>query len=213
MDTDGVLSLIIFIIELSILTYVILKNRDHPYFKWIAVTLSLLLLYQLAEFVICATGAEFAIRMSHVIITFLPPVGYHFAVKITKWPKKDYLIFYLAAIGFSIHFLFVEGAVIFLDCNFVFADFDTPSVPLLYATYYSGTMLYSIGFLVNNFKNENENGDRGMMKLLLFGYLSFIVPMLITLLLNRAYETLVTSVMCKFAFPFAILLGYMSSKK
>jgi hypothetical protein len=213
MNTDGLLSLIFFILELGILIYVIFKNRDHPYFKWIAATLTLLLTYQLAEFIICATEAEIAIRLSHVIITFLPPLGYHFAVKITKWPKKDYLIFYLAAIGFSIHFLFVEGAVIFLDCNFVFADYDTPGVPMLFSIYYSGSMLYSIGFLMNNFRHEDTSGDRGMMKLLLFGYLSFILPMIITLVIDRAYETLVTSVMCKFAFPFAIMLGYMSSKK
>lgn len=213
MYTDGVLSLIFFILELGILSYVIIKNRDHPYFRWIAATLSLLLLYQLAEFLVCATGAEIVLKLSHVIITFLPPLGYHFAVKITKWPKKDYLIFYLAAIGFSIRFLFVEGAVIFLDCNFVFADYDTPNIQMLYSMYYSGSMLYAIGFLVNNFRNGDTDGDRGMMKLLIFGYLSFILPMLTTLIINRAYETLVTSVMCKFAFPFAIMLGYMSSKK
>ena len=206
---DGSISFVIFVLEVIILGFVITKSRDNPQIRFIASLLLLLLTYQLSEFILCTNWSDYILRLSHVIITFLPPVGYHFATRLAKYKRRDWIIPYIIGIAFAIYYVFAPDAVTILDCNPYYADYYSPMV-MLFTLFYSGTMLYTIGFLALKSRNH-ENAKQ--MKLLILGYLSFIVPMLATMVYDIAFQTVTTSVMCKYAFLLAVILGVMSLKK
>jgi len=55
---DGILSLVLFGIELILLIIICVKNRDHPQFWNIFTIMLLLQTYQLSEFLLCIGIAQ-----------------------------------------------------------------------------------------------------------------------------------------------------------
>ncbi len=207
--SDGNLSLALFISELFILVFVIYKNNNHPQFVTISSLILILMSYQLLEYVICKTTSENIVKVAFLLITFLPPRSYQLATQLAKWPHKDYILGYILGVGCSLYFLVVPDGLTFLNCNVCYATYLI-KIRWIYSAYYFGIILYTMIFLaVQIAKQKNEN-IRKQLILLLLGFLLFIVPMIVLLLINFDYHFYVTSLLCKLAFLFSIVLAILS---
>ena len=206
----GTLSLIFFILEFIILIIVIIFNRYHPFFWSVVGLLGLLQLYQLSEWLICiGIDENITGRIAYVIITFLPPLGYYLSTRIVKWKFPDYWIGFAGAIAFSLYYLITPNSVDLIDCNPLYAIYKY-DLSLYYGIYYIGILVYSIIFLVAHMIWKREKIERKLGILLLLGYLSFLVPMYLMVLIDSTFISTVTSIMCKYALLLAVTLGIFS---
>jgi hypothetical protein len=209
----GTLSLIFFVIEFVILIIVIILNRDHPFFWSIVGLLSLLQLYQLSEWLICiGVNENMTGRIAYVIITFLPPLGYYLSTRIVQWKFPDYWIGFAAATAFSLYYLITPNSVDLIDCNPLYAIYRY-DLSLYYGIYYIGILVYSILFLVAHMIWKREKIERRLSILLLIGYVSFLVPMYLMVLIDSTFINTITSIMCKYALLLVVTLGIFSFVK
>jgi len=207
----GTLSLIIFSIEFIILLGVIIFNRDHQFFWSIVAMLALLQLYQLSEFLICI-GENITGRIGYVIITFLPATGYYFASKVVKWKYPDYLVFFALATGFSLYYLIVPTSISLVNCNPLYAMYQS-EISIPYTSYYMSSILYSILFLLAHLIWRKDKIDSKMSLVIILGYLSFLVPIILMIWIDSSFKSSVTSIMCKYALSLAVILGVFSFVK
>ncbi len=209
----GTLALIIFFIEFIFLVIIVLKNRTHPYFLTIAGLLVLLQVYQLSEFLICVGISEnITARIAYVVITFLPPLGYYLSTQLVGWKHKDYFVFFAAATGFSLYYAIWPRAIYLVDCNPLYATYGSP-LHELYGYYYIFVVCYAILFLLLHLLFRREKFENKYSVLLLIGYLSFLVPMQLMVMIDFSYIYSTTSIMCKYAFLLAVSLFIFSFLK
>ncbi len=231
MVMNGLVSLIFFGIELAILIVVIIFNRDHKHFWEIVAFLVLLQLYQLSEFLVCiGVSVGFITRIGFVIITFLPPLGYFLCTRVVKWKFPDYWFGFALAIAFSIYYIVDTSSVVLVDCNPFFATYQStgsisigPStapyelrISALYSAFYFGSLLYSIWFLVENLIWAKDKIDNKYGTIVLIGFLSFMLPMLLMVILLPQYAVAVASILCKYALILAVTLlvfSFIKGKK
>lgn len=167
--------------------------------------MALLQLYQLSEFLICIGVNENIIgRIAFVIITFLPPLGHYLVVQVTKWKYKDYLIGFAFGLFFAIYYAVVPESVELVDCNPLYAIYQYP-LDFAYGIYYYTVIFYAICLLVYHIIAKKDIIKRSSA-LILIGYLSFLVPMLLMILIDWRFTDLVESVMCKYAILLAVTL-------
>jgi Ca2+/Na+ antiporter len=79
-----------------------------------------------------------------------------------------------------------------------------------YGLFYYGKILIALILVIINIKKIQKPEIKRQTYILLFGLLSFTVPMIIAYFLYPLITEVVESVMCKFAFLFAITLTYFS---
>ncbi|MHA1561592.1 MAG: hypothetical protein ACTSPA_05650 [Promethearchaeota archaeon] len=207
---DGILSLILFGIELILLIIICAKNRDHPQF-WIIFTIMLLLqTYQLIEFLLCIGVAQnIVVRLAISIITYLPPTGYLLTIRVMQCKRKFVQIIYylslLFAVILSFYYLFVDTTIVLQDCNPLYAVYQI-GFSLLYGVYYYLVLFISLLVIFYQiiFKGVLKHKIKGL--LVLIGYISFLLPMAITLIVDPLLIPAISSIMCKYAILLAIML-------
>ncbi len=231
MVMDGLVSLIFFGIELAILIVVIIFNRDHPHFWEIVALLALLQLYQLSEFLVCiGVNAGLITRIGFVVITFLPPVGYFLCTRVVKWKFPDYWFGFAIALAFSVYFIYETSSVTFGECNPFFATYESTGtitigegvkaydlrISVLYGIFYHGSLLYSIWFLVEHLIWGKDKIENKYAVIVLIGFLAFMIPMLLMVIIWPQYAVAVASILCKYALILAVtllLFSFMKGKK
>jgi hypothetical protein len=214
---DGLLSLILFGIELILLIIICAKNRDHPQF-WIIFTIMLLLqTYQLSEFLLCiGVTQDIVVRLALSIITFLPPTGYLLTIRVLQCKRKFILfIFYLILLFgtmLAFYFFFVDTTIVLQDCNPVYAIYQI-GLRYLYGVYYNLVIAFTLLVIFYQiiFKRVLKHNLKGLF--VLIGYISFLLPMTITLIVDPQLISAVTSIMCKYAILLAIMLLIFSFYK
>lgn len=231
MAIDGLVSLIFFGTELAILIVVIIFNRDHPHFWEIVALLSLLQLYQLSEFLICiGVNAGLITRIGFVVITFLPPVGYFLCTRVVKWRFPDYWLGFAIALAFTVYYIFETSSVEIVDCNPFFATYQSTGtisigtvtnpyelrISVIYGAFYFGSLLYSIWFLVENLIWAKDKIDNKYNIIVLIGFLVFMLPMLLMVIIFPQFAVAVASILCKYALLLAVTLlvfSFIKGKK
>ena len=206
---DGLVSLIFFIIELGFLIFIVFKNRRHPQFVWIVLLMVFLQVYQLMEFLMCV-GVDPNIigRLGLVSITFLPPLGVLLASYVTNLKHWINWSGMLCGLGLSIYYLIVPNAFSLQTCNPFYAVYTYP-LGNLYGMFYFGFIgwaftLIIIGWIVNGKKGRKELNKKATF--VLIGYISFLLPMAITVVVDFSTSSAVPSIMCKYAILLAIAL-------
>lgn len=211
---DGILSLIFFAIELIFLIIICSKNRDHPQF-WIIFTIMLLLqTYQLSEFLMCiGVAPNMVVRLAISIITFLPPTGYLLTIRVLQCKRKFIDIIYYLSLLFgtllSFYYLFMDTTIVLQDCNPIYAVYQI-GYPILYGVYYYLVIFFALLVIFYQiiFKGVLKHKLKGL--LILIGYISFLLPMAITLIVDPILIPAISSIMCKYAIILAIMLLFFS---
>ncbi|MHA2502765.1 MAG: hypothetical protein ACXAE3_07850 [Candidatus Kariarchaeaceae archaeon] len=206
---DGIISLSFFLIEFGILLWVLRNYRNHLLWKEIAVLLGLLQAYQLSEFLICI-GMDPTItgRVAFTVITFLPPLGHFIANKLISRSQWDTILSGTAALYFAGFYLFQPGSVQLVDCNPLFAVYSH-ALSWAYGYYYFAVILYSV-LLLTAFLVRNRDTARDETAVWLYlGYLGFLLPMGLTVLVNPELYYAIPSIMCKYAIVLALSVAFM----
>jgi hypothetical protein len=179
--------------------------------------IALLAAYQSMEFLMCQVGlqASFYPFLAFVIISFLPPLNLTLALTLTGNPNmklKRFLIF-IPAIAFSIYYLFVIPEFAVTSCTVLYASYHYPLGDLFGAFYYL-PILISIFLLIKFIPKANDKKIKIISKVLLYGSIFISIPSLFGFTLifaahNYSIISSIESIMCKFAFVYAIILSFI----
>jgi hypothetical protein len=213
---NGIFSLLLACIEFLLLFNLIVfieKNRINIIAM---LMITLLALYQAMEFIMCQVGLQAPIfpYLAFVIIGFLPPLNLLLTLTLTKKVNlntKAFLIF-IPAITFSIYYLFVVPEFAVTSCTVLYASYHYPFGDLFGAFYYL-PILISIFLLVRFIPRANDKKQKLIAKVLLFGTIFISLPVLLgfTLMFLKNYSIIsaMESIMCKFAFVYAVCLSFV----
>lgn len=216
MNLNGLVSLLFACIEFLLLFNLLVfieKNRVNIIAM---LMIGLLAAYQSMEFLMCQVGLQdsFYTFLAFVIIGFLPPLNLLLALTLTRnidLAFKWFLIF-IPAIIFSIYYLFVIPEFVVTSCTVLYASYHYPLGDLFGAFYYL-PILISIILFARFIPKTNDKKKKIIAKVLLFGSIFISLPVLLgfTLMILNNYSIIsaIESIMCKFAFIYAVCLSFI----
>ena len=217
MDTwNGILSLLLACIEFFLLFNLIVFIEKNKVNIIAMIMITLLASYQAMEFLMCQVGLQASIfpYLAFVIIGFLPPLNLLLTLTLAKNLNlniKTFLIF-LPAIAFSIYYLFVIPQFAVTSCAVLYASYHYPLGDLFGAFYYL-PILISIILLIKFIPKADDRKKKLIAKVLLFGAIFISLPVLLgfTLMFLKNYSIIsaMESIMCKFAFIYAVCLSFV----
>ncbi|MDP2363154.1 MAG: hypothetical protein Q8M94_05225 [Ignavibacteria bacterium] len=217
MNWNGIISLLIACIEFLLIFNLLVfieKNRVNIIAM---LMIALLAAYQTMEFLMCQVGLQDSNYpyLAFVIIGFLPPLNLLLALTLTRNVKvnfKSSLIF-IPAIAFSIYYLFVIPKFVVVKCTVLYASYHYPLGDLYGAIYYL-PILISIILLIKFIPKADDKRKKLIAKVLLFGAIFISLPSLLGFILiftagNYSIISSIESIMCKFAFIYAVFLSFI----
>ncbi|MCR4416289.1 MAG: hypothetical protein NUV92_00895 [Ignavibacteria bacterium] len=208
---NGILSLLIFCIELVLLINVLYFSKS-KHKNLSVVILSLLALYQFFEFLICGLGFKegFAVYLAFVSITFLPPTGLLLIARVNKINlKKLEGVIFAPALFFTLYYFFTIKQFRVRECSVIYASYHYP-LGFLYGLFYYLPILLALYFAIKNLISSEDKTLKRKNSILIFGYLSFLLPMIVTLLIYPQSINFIESLMCKFAFVLSLTISYFA---
>ncbi len=212
-NLDGIVSLLIACIEIVLLVNLVVfadKNKEN-----ILIYFMILLLagYQVFEYLICGIGLEssFMAYLAFAVISFLPPLSFLLVFSHLKIKSKAKPLIFLPAIFFIIYYGSVINEFAVVKCSVLYASYNYPLGTLFGAFYY--LPIFISFFLL--YRNLNDRTiPVKQTRLLIIGHYFIIVPVVasfILLLLNLpGLLGVIESILCKFAFGYAAVLGFFT---
>lgn len=207
---DGIISLLIFCIELLLLINVWIFSKN-KFKNLLLVFLSLLAAYQFFEFLICGLDfyEPFIVYLAFVIISYLPPLGLLLVMKINNIKLKQSGLIFSPAIFFTLFYFFTQKQFVVKKCTVLYASYHYP-LGFLYGLFYYLPMVITVIILIQNtLKAKNQTIKKENLTLL-FGYIAFTIPMGIALLIYPDYLNAIESLLCKLAIVLAIVISYFA---
>jgi len=206
------------VIEVSLAAYTIWCYKLNNLVRLIIAMLVGLATFQLAEYFVCTGLGSMAgpwSRVGFVAITALPPLGLHIMHKLAGKPAGRLVqASYASMAVYMLFFLFTPAIFTGHKCtgNYVIFQF-TANVTGLYTVYYFGWLLAGIGL---GFRWANHLMAQGKFKLrqlqsvqgLILGYLVFLVPSAISMVVKPDARRGIPSVLCGFAVLLALVLTF-----
>ena len=149
--------------------------------------------------------------LAFVDISFLPPLNFYFITKYFGYEKKYFKLIFLPAIAFAIYYYFVIDRFAVTACTVLYASYSYPLGWLFGLFYYIPIVFVMIFLFVVKDKQKNDK-EKKKAKILFGGLIFISIPVAIAfvMLAFKHYQLLeiIESVMCKFAFVYAICLSY-----
>lgn len=208
---DGILSLLIFCIEIVLLGNVLYFSKSK--YKNLSVTILLLLaLYQFFEFLICGMNLKegFVIYLAFVTISFLPPTGLFLIAKVNKINLKRFQgLIFAPAIFFSLYYFLTIKEFRVRECSVIYASYHYP-LGFLYGLFYYLPILIALSIAFRNLFTSKDKVLKRNNSILILGYLSFLIPMILTLLVYPESINFIESLMCKYAFVLSLAISYFA---
>ncbi|MCZ7608933.1 MAG: hypothetical protein M5U17_02095 [Ignavibacterium sp.] len=213
MNFTGIISLLLACIEFLLLFNLLVFVKKDRLNIIPLIMITLLAGYQTMEFLMCQTGLQssFYPYFAFIIISFLPPLNLILTLSLThnfNLTLKSWLIF-LPAVLFSIYYSFVISEFAVTSCTVLYAAYNYP-LGDLYGFFYYLPILISIVFLIVFIKKHQGKKKKIIGRILLFGNIFISLPVLLgfTLMLFNNYSIIssIESIMCKFAFVYALCL-------
>ena len=211
---NGTLSLLIACFEFLLLFNLLVfaeKNRLNK----IAITMvALLAAYQMLEFLMCQVELQSAFfpYLAFVIISFLPPLNLTLTLSLTRTLNLYGVLVFAPAIIFSIYYTFIIPEFAVTSCTVLYATYHYP-LGDLYGFFYYVPILISIILLALFIRKEDDKKKRLIGKVLLFGAIFISIPPVLgfSLMFAGSYAVIsaMESVMCKFAFVYALCLAFI----
>ncbi|MEJ2194313.1 MAG: hypothetical protein P8X73_05570 [Ignavibacteriaceae bacterium] len=192
-------------------------------FNNIAIFIVLLLaVYQSFEFLMCQLGLDYPLipYLAFVFITFLPPLMLTLLVIFFKYKKILLKLVFLPAIIFVVYYTFAIDQFVVTSCTVLYASYNFPLGDLYGFIYYTPIIISTI-ILIRAVVTYSDKKTLFISRILLFGNIFIAIPVVAGFLLmftgNMIIISKIESIMCKFAFIYAICLAiiclYNSNKK
>lgn len=210
-NLDGIVSLFLACTEIVLFVNLLIfaeKNKEN-----LLVILLILLLagYQVCEYLICGL-ALMSSRMAYYAfadISFLPPLSFLLVSSFRGIKLRTRMMVLIPAIFFVIYYSSVINGFAVTKCTVLYASYNYP-LGTLYGIFYYLPLFISFSILILNLRILDESRRR-QAKLLLMGHYFIIIPLVasfILLLLNLpGLLNSIESILCKFAFGYAVVLG------
>ncbi len=198
-----------FVIEVVLVLYSLMHYKTSVLSRLVATTVSLLAIFQLSEYFICEGASDNALgwaRLGFIVITFLPILAVHIVLVIAKQKNKALL---WLGYGLAVAWIgmFVAGDIIVEPVcfgNYAILALDEPG-SLMYEFYYWGWLAVGM-ILALKFSNNTTRKIRKLLNITLVGYMTFIIPMGVILIIDPSLLAGAPSIMCGFALMFALIL-------
>jgi len=216
MNWNGTLSLLIACLEFLLLFNLLMFAEKNKLNKIAIVMIVLLACYQTMEFLICQVELQspFFPYFAFVVISFLPPLNLLIALALKLKTESKFLekIIFIPVIFFSIYYSFIVPEFAVTSCTVLYATYNYP-LGDLFGFFYYLPILISIFLLIRLIKKESDKKSKLVGKVLLAGSIFISIPPLLgfTLMFAGSYSFIsaVESVMCKFAFVYALCLAFV----
>lgn len=213
---NGIISLLIACIEFLLFINLLIFVEKNKVNIVALMMIFVLASYQTVEFLMCNLGLQtsFFPYLAFVIITLLPPLNLLLAFFYTNnnlLSKYKYLLF-IPAVSFIVYYTFVISHFEVTKCTVLYATYNYP-LGDLYGVFYYLPILASIILLAVYLKKE-LNKKKKLIGIVLFSGAIFIslVPLFGFILMfagSYAIISSVESIMCKFAFVYALCLSFV----
>lgn len=201
------------LIEVALAVFVFFKQKKSFLKNLTILTLVLLTVFQLAEFMVCQkyTGISTLLvsRLGFVAITLLPPLGIHIANTIAGRKRNwSSIASYVLAAGFVGYFLVAPGSINDSICpgNYVIFRLG-PSASMAYGVYYFTLLACLLALCIYLAIASKNKHHKQALVWLMIGALSFLVPTGIIYFIIADSINALPSVMCGFAVILAIILA------
>lgn len=213
---NGIISLLLACIEFLLLFNLLVFIEKNKINIIAMIMITLLASYQSMEFLMCQIGLQdsFFPFLAFVIISFLPPLNLLLVLSLTRNHNLNakIILIFIPAIAFSVYYLFVIPKFAVTSCTILYASYHYPLGDLFGAFYYL-PILISIILLIRFIPKVDDKKKKLIAKVLLFGALFISLPSLLgfTLMFSGNYSIIssIESIMCKFAFVYAIILSFV----
>jgi hypothetical protein len=213
-NLDGVVSLLIACIEIVLLVNLLIftdKNKEN-----ILAFLMILLLavYQAIEYFICGIEmkSSFMAYLAFADISLLPPLSFLLVLSFLKIKSKAKILILAPAVFFIIYYSIIIEKFAVVKCTVLYASYNYP-LGTLYGLFYYLPIFISFILLLKSKKTAKDKNLK-QVKLLLTGHYFIIIPVVsifILLLLNLpGLLNSIESILCKFAFGYAVALGFFA---
>jgi len=199
-----------FLTEIFLAVYVFIRYKLDNFGRLVVALLILLAAFQLAEYQVCG-GQNIVIwsRIGFIIITLLPALGLHLISIVTK--KAHFLkLGYTLAVAYVLIFAFTPKAITGAVCGGNYIIFTTAQdLWWTYSLYYFGFLILGIWEAIEKInKTDTPAGDKNLLRWLILGYLSFMLPMgIVYSIAPSAAWNATPSIMCGFAVILAVILA------
>lgn len=198
-----------FLIEFGFAFYVIWRYKMTVISRLVVTMLLLLGTFQLAEYMICGglgfNHIEWA-RLGYLSITFMPAVGLHLVLSISK-AKSPLLLMaaYGSAAAYALYFATAGSAIMGAVCTANYAIFKVDDIgSYVYAIYYYGWLLAAMTLAVYYARKKPSLAP--VLRWMVAGYAVFIVPVTFANIADPSTIAGIPSIMCGFAILLAFIL-------
>jgi len=209
---NGIGSLLIASIELILLINLLIFSEKNKFNKTAMLIIFVLLVYQTLEFFMCQLGLDFPFMpyLAFVDIIFLPPLMIILISRLYNYENKFLNLIFLPAIAFIIYYTIVIDQFAVTSCAVLYATYSYPLGDLYGVFYYSPIIIATI-ILIKKIFSETDKRIVKISKILLWGNLIIGVPVIVAFVLlftgSNYLIAMIESVMCKFAFFYAVSLA------
>lgn len=204
-------SLFIACIELVLLINALIFAEKNKVNKTAIRLITLLLLYQMIEFVICYSGTnnQAIIYAAFAVITFLPPLGLYFILQFHGMEYKWTPVIYLPAMFFVVYYPLLLDEFFVAKCTVLYAVYNYP-LGYIYGIIYYIPILATLIILAVRHKGLKTELKKKLSLSLILGYYLTFIPAFAARMLFEEYRTAIESLMCKQALILVLATTYFA---
>src|SRR3990172_4477960 len=212
---NGIGSLFIACVELILLVNLLIFTEKNRFNRTSMLMVLLLVIYQTFEFLMCWAGinASFMAYLAFVDISILPPLNLILLFRLFKYENKILNLIFIPAVSFIVYYAFTVDQFAVTSCTVLYASYNYP-LGELYGFFYYLPILITIMVLVRAVQTKKDQRIKFISKVLLFGNIIISIPVVVGFTLmfsgNYVFISRMESIMCKFAFIYAVCLSIVS---
>jgi hypothetical protein len=218
---DGIGSLFIASIEFILFINLLVFAEKNKFNNTAILMILILTTYQICEFLMCQMGLDYPLMpyLAFVLITFLPPLMLILLAELFDFKNNFLKLVFLPALIFVIYYTFAVDQFAVTSCTVLYASYNYPLGDLYGFIYYTPIIISTI-ILFRAVVKESDARKLFSIKVLLFGNIFIIIPVVVGFVImfsgNPILISKIESIMCKFAFVYAVCLAIIclhNSKK
>jgi hypothetical protein len=209
---NGIGSLLIACVELILLINLFLFAEKNKFNKTAMLIIFVLMIYLSLEFFMCQVGLDFPFMpyLAFVDIIFLPPLIIILLSRLYNYENKFLNLIFLPATAFIIYYTIVIDKFVVTSCTVLYATYSYPLGDLYGAFYYLPIIIATI-ILIKKISQKRDRKIAKISKILLIGNIIISIPVIVGFVMiftgNHYLIAKIESVMCKFAFFYAVCLS------
>lgn len=202
-----------FLIEIFLAITLLIRSKFKINRENLLITLILIFLaaFQAVEYLICEAPINTLLlaKIGFFSITLLPPLGIHLAYSIARQHTHPHILVpYMTAFILNVLFIISPLTIQNVVCLGNYVIFDLPTIlSIVYGFYYQGFLLFGV---LNAFQLSQEVSAKRARRLhwLGIGYLVFMGPTALLILIKSETIQAIPSIMCGFALILAFILFF-----